>query len=169
MHMSASHTIGNRSLTRAMVLIGISLLLIVATIVVVLQWNQLMAPVSSARIGNDTFKLRVVQTPAERTQGLSGVSALQPDEGMLFIFPDEDYHGIWMKDMHLALDVLWLNNERVVVHIEQALDPLLGTSQTFYPSEPALYVIELPAGSVTQSGVKRTDRVSFDHTIGVSR
>jgi uncharacterized membrane protein (UPF0127 family) len=39
------------------------------------------------------------------------------DEGMFFIFEDEDYHGIWMKNTHIPLDVVWINESGTIVDI----------------------------------------------------
>ena len=77
------------------------------------------------------------------------------------VFDTEDRWGIWMKDMKTPLDILWLNSRKEVVYIITDASPELGTSTTFAPTDPALYVIELPAGSVKQAAIKTGDLVDF--------
>ena len=83
-------------------------------------------------------------TPAELTKGLSGVTHLDELEGKLFFFDKEDYHGIWMKDMQMSIDIFWINNNLEVVHIEKNVSP--DTYPTvYYPQQPARFVLETNA------------------------
>lgn len=118
-------------------------------------------PRVDVRIATATFKVRLADSEAERKQGLSGVASLLPMDGMLFVFETDETWGIWMKDMKVPIDILWIDKTKRVVHIVTNASPELGTSQTFEPTEPARYVLEIPAGSVKQYNIKVGDRASF--------
>ncbi len=58
---------------------------------------------------------KVSDTPSERQQGLSGVKSLSDTEGMLFVFDDKDTTPkFWMKDMLMAIDIIWIDDNKIV-------------------------------------------------------
>ena len=59
--------------------------------------------------GDVTFRCKVVDTPSSMARGLMDVEHLEPDEGMLFIYPWPVTDGFWMKDTVLPLTVIWFN------------------------------------------------------------
>lgn len=102
-----------------------------------------------AVIDEKQYLLDIADTPDLRTQGLSGRETLEDNRGMLFVFQRAGVVGIWMKDMHVPLDILWLDEHKQVVHIEHHVSPDTYP-KTFQPLVAARYVIELPAGSIEQ-------------------
>ena len=96
---------------------------------------------------------------------------LAPDQGMLFIFPQVDRHAIWMKNVLMALDILWLDEQRQIVHIEKNVPPCKRTPCPIYrPTTPARYVIELSTGTANahqlRSGIILAFRLDdLDHTV----
>ena len=117
--------------------------------------------VEQVTLGKDTHTVRIATTPESRTQGLSGVAYLGKFQGLLLAFPYEAPHGIWMKDMEIPIDILWLNNDKRVVYIVENASPEWSTTKIMKPSEPALYVIELPAGAVARSTISVGDTAQF--------
>ncbi|MEX2014012.1 MAG: DUF192 domain-containing protein, partial [Parcubacteria group bacterium] len=55
------------------------------------------------------------------------------------------YHGFWMKDMHFAIDIVWIDENFRIVGIEKEVRPETFP-QVFRPDQPIKYVLELPAG-----------------------
>lgn len=96
-------------------------------------------------VGGVDVRVMLADTPQKRTRGLSGSAGLDSDEGMLFIFPKDGIYGFWMKDMHFAIDILWLSSDGTVVHIEENVSPE-SYPASFDPGKPARYVLELQAG-----------------------
>lgn len=93
------------------------------------------------------IRVEVADTVEKRRLGLGKRSHLRAGWGMLFIFDVRKRHSFWMKDMHFSIDIIWLDNYRIV-HIEHAVPPpLLGTSPPLYtPRNPANFVLEIAAG-----------------------
>ena len=103
-------------------------------------------------VNGEELLVEVAETEADRVLGLSNRQSLESGHGMLFVFPDAGRHGIWMKDMHLSLDILWLNEHGGVVHAEYAVAPETYP-KIFSPPEPAWYVLEVPAGYASERGI----------------
>ena len=107
-------------------------------------------------------------TAEERGRGLMFREKLLPDQGMLFVFEVEDFHSFWMKNTLIALDMLWLDKERRIVHIERDVPPCRADPCPSYtPRRPGSYVLELKAGSADRLKLKLFDRLEF--TLPASR
>jgi uncharacterized protein len=115
----------------------------------------------TGQTGSTTLNLAVADTAAEREQGLSGQPTLAQRHGLLFVFDDASQWGIWMKDMKFAIDILWLDDQWKVIHIEENVAPETYP-QVFSPTIPVRYVVELPAGTVDQ------EEITIGRTIEVS-
>ncbi|TSC83628.1 MAG: hypothetical protein G01um101417_477, partial [Parcubacteria group bacterium Gr01-1014_17] len=113
-----------------------------------------------AKIGSGEFLLRVAQTESERERGLSGVTALAKDEGMLFSFPQNAFHTIWMKNMLIPIDIIWLSDEFFVIDIRENASPD-SFPEIFSPKQAARFVVELPAGSAKASSITIGSRAEF--------
>ncbi|MCX7712990.1 MAG: DUF192 domain-containing protein [Chthoniobacterales bacterium] len=57
------------------------------------------------KINNVTFLAQIAITPEEQEQGLMHRANLGKNEGMLFVFPNDDKRAFWMKNTHIPLDV----------------------------------------------------------------
>lgn len=114
----------------------------------------------SIYVGDQALKVTLADTPEERKQGLSGVTSLGDLEGKLFLFDKSDYYGIWMKDMLFAIDIVWINEDLEIVHIEQNVSPDTYP-QIFAPTEPARYVLEVKSFFTDSYKIKTGDRVNF--------
>lgn len=95
--------------------------------------------------------VRVADTEQEREIGLSGISKMNQNEGMLFIFPQMGIYPFWMKDMQFPLDIIWIDDEMRIIDIHENIYPE-SYPKTFISRSPARYVLEMNAGSVLQNG-----------------
>lgn len=113
-----------------------------------------------AGVEDAVFELYIADTDAKRVQGLSGVKALSENEGMLFMFPQRAKHGIWMKDMHFAIDIVWLDTTKNIISIKDSVSPDTFP-RIFYPGSDAQYVIELPAGTTMKHKIEVGNTFKF--------
>jgi len=102
--------------------------------------------------------VEVAQTPEERSFGLMGRKHLGRDEGMLFIFETEDYHGFWMKDTLLPLSIAFIGRNGRIVWVTD-MKPL--TLDSHVPPRRVLYALEMNRGWFSSHGVKVGDGVRF--------
>lgn len=101
-------------------------------------------------------------TDEERLTGLMFREKINPDQGMLFIFDQEDVHPIWMKNMKIPIDILWLDNDKRIVHIEQNVPPCVTDDCPSYAGlTPSKYVLELKQGGVKAHALELFDRIGF--------
>ena len=107
----------------------------------------------SLQAGGQTYHLELAATPEARQQGLSGREALAQDRGMLFMYEREGIFCFWMQDMQFALDIMWLDAQQTVVHIEAHVSPETYPA-SFCPDSGAQYVIELNAGEAARAGIE---------------
>lgn len=112
------------------------------------------------RINDAVFTVDIADTFIERTQGLSGRPSLGENEGLLFVFDQSNIHSFWMKGMNFPIDIIWINNEQRIVHIEHDLSPDTYP-QSFAPEEAALYVLEINAGKAKENGISLGDWVTL--------
>ena len=119
------------------------------------------AEASTVTVDGQEFKVQVADDLAERRLGLSGQSALENDEGMIFIFEESGMHGFWMKDMNFSIDIIWIDENFRVVHIEDMISPSTFP-ESFVPSVDARYVLEVYTGQAAAQGIDLGDEVVFD-------
>lgn len=102
--------------------------------------------------------VEVAKTPEERSRGLMGRKHLGKDEGMLFIFETEDYHGFWMKNTLIPLSIAFLDRDCQIVWITD-MKPL--TLDSHVPPNPIRYALEMNKGWFSSNGIKAGDVVRF--------
>ncbi len=94
----------------------------------------------------------IADTPAKRSQGLMFRTRMAPDRGMLFTFPEfqePGYWTFWMKNTKMPLDILWLDQDGTIVHIERYVPICTRTDNLcprYRPKTAAVQVLELGAG-----------------------
>lgn len=110
------------------------------------------------KVGNRSFDTFVSDTEILRERGLSGFSGLSSDEAMLFIFPNADIYGFWMKDMLFPIDILWLDENFKIVSFKKNISPNTFP-KIFFPDKPAMYVMEFRAGTLNALSLKVGDIV----------
>jgi len=101
-----------------------------------------------------------LQTFKDRMRGLGGRDFLDKNHGMWFVFGYVGSHGMWMRGMRFALDIVWFDSDMRVVHIEENIVPETFP-KIFYPAVPASFVLEVPAGFVESHGIVLGDVASF--------
>ncbi|WP_413171345.1 DUF192 domain-containing protein [Anabaena azotica] len=121
-------------------------------------------PISAqATVPNGTkINLEVAQTPEQQMMGLMYRPALPDDQGMLFVFPSAQPVQFWMKNVPVALDMVFLH-KGVIKYIQTAAPPCINEPcPTYGPNTPIDQVIELRAGRATELGLKTGDKLKIE-------
>ena len=124
-------------------------------------------------IAGKPFHLKVSSSDATRQRGLGGVTDIPVDGGMIFVFPDADFRGFWMKDCVIDMDIVYLDPLGYVTAMHtMTKQPPKGAdeSQVAYEQRlvryssvsPAQYVIELRAGRAKELGIKTSQKIALD-------
>lgn len=110
--------------------------------------------------GDVGFNVVIANDNDSRSRGLMDVSSMEDNQGMLFIFPDNDYRTFWMKDTLIPLDMIFINQEKKVVNIESNTIPM--REDIYYPSKhPSMYVLEVNAGVANANSITIGSRLNF--------
>jgi hypothetical protein len=107
--------------------------------------------------------VEVADTSQKRSLGLGKRSGLKKDWGMLFVFEKRKTHSFWMKDMQFALDIIWLDNYRIV-HILRNVQPAIQGEKPaiLAPPAPANFVLEIEAGRASELRLKQGDLLKYN-------
>lgn len=109
------------------------------------------------------IEVEVMVSHQDRALGLMFRPSLPEDKGMLFVFERSDFHGIWMKNCRFPIDIVWLDEERKIVHVAENVPPCKADPcPTYEPLRRATYVIELNAGQARRDELTVGATVSFE-------
>lgn len=108
--------------------------------------------------------MAIASTDEQRIRGLSGIEKMNENEGMLFLFDKPSKQGFWMNKMNFPIDIIWLDSNNKVVHIEKQLEPckLFLACPVYNPEVDTLYVIELRSGFADDHSIKNDMIINFD-------
>jgi uncharacterized membrane protein (UPF0127 family) len=81
---------------------------------------------------------------------------LPENNGMLFVFKDEQILTFWAKDTYIPIDIAYLNNnlEIVSIHTMQPMDRTIVASK-----QKSSYALEVNAGWFQRNNVAVGDRI----------
>lgn len=102
------------------------------------------------------FHVEIADTPKKRAQGLMHRTHLPEKYGMLFVFEHSGRHSFWMKNTLISLDLIYLDNNFLIVDIISNAPPKSSkiiTSKTDYN-----YVFEVSAGTAKKLNINIGDR-----------
>lgn len=109
------------------------------------------------------LQAEVMVSDEDRQMGLMFRPSLPVDRGMLFVFGQLGFHGIWMKNCRFPIDIVWLDEQKTVVHLAEAVPPCKADPCPSYePLRKAAYVIELNAGQARREKVAVGASVGFE-------
>jgi hypothetical protein len=101
--------------------------------------------------------VETAETPKQWEHGLSDRTSLEDMEGMLFIFPQYHIPVFWMKDMHFAVDMIWLSDGQVVDITPNAPIETSDKLPTYSPKSPVNMVLETRALWAEENGIALGD------------
>jgi uncharacterized membrane protein (UPF0127 family) len=113
--------------------------------------ERLLPPPSHRTITLPTgtqVRAEIADTPDRRQTGLMFRDRLLDNEGMLFIFEQAMPYRFWMKNCRFPIDILWMDEQKVIVYIAENVPPCKGDPcPTYGPEDVASqFVLELMAG-----------------------
>jgi uncharacterized membrane protein (UPF0127 family) len=115
---------------------------------------------ASIKVGGHPLEVWIMDTPSKVMEGLMFVEDkhIAANQGMLFVFEDNDSRRFWMENTLIPLDITYIGQDKKVVNTVQG-KPMDKTS---LPSKgPAMYVLETKAGTMKRLGIKDGDSVDL--------
>ncbi len=115
------------------------------------------------RIHTRIFLVDLAVTPKEKERGLGNRESLVADHGMLFVYDHKEQYGFWMKNMRFPLDFVWIAG-KTVISLDTDVQPPASPNEQLKVYQPPIgvdKVLELPAGTVKQTGITIGDTVEI--------
>jgi len=114
-------------------------------------------PVMALNAGIHVVQAEVAATNENRMQGLMFRKSMGQNNGMLFVFPEEGQHCMWMKNTLLPLSVAFMDAKGVIVSIHD-MDPQSEVSHC--AAAPARFALEMNRGWFRSKGVAAGARIA---------
>ncbi|AFH50678.1 Hypothetical protein IALB_2975 [Ignavibacterium album JCM 16511] len=115
----------------------------------------------SDSLGNTKTKIdiEIADDDYQRQLGLMNRKEMNENQGMLFIFPRQDFLSFWMRNTLISLDMIFVDESKTIVTIHKNTRILSDTS---YPSsKPARYVVEVIAGFTDKHNIQVGDKIDW--------
>lgn len=112
------------------------------------------------------IEVEIAKTQEERRIGLAKYNDLPEGRGMLFVFDEKDVKpSFWMKDVKFPIDIIWIDNDKVIEITEKVPTLVLSIPDykipKYSPKQTIDYVLEIGAGQATKKGIKAGDNVQL--------
>jgi hypothetical protein len=114
-------------------------------------------------VGRDAchrFDIYLAIEDQQQRRGLMFVRELPARTGMLFVYADENYRSMWMKNTYLPLDMVFARRDGSIANIESDTVPL--SEKSIRSSEPVTFVLELNAGTARRLAIDGGSRLIWE-------
>jgi len=109
-------------------------------------------------------RVKLARTAEQRRRGLMYVQNLPLDEGMLFLFDDEELQSFWMHNTLIPLDMIFIRADLTVAGVVENAEPMTDSGRAV--DQPSRFVLEVNGGMAKKWGVKQGTRVTFEGVSG---
>ncbi len=106
------------------------------------------------------INIQIADNDQERAEGLMWRASMPEDDGMLFIFDEQQILTFWMKNTYIPLDMVFADKTGKIVMIHPDAIPLSEASIT--SDQPAKYVVEVNGGFCARYGIRDGDTISYE-------
>jgi len=125
-----------------------------------LTQNKTLPATYRVTVGNTTVYAEAANTPAKWEIGLMNRTYLNEDAGMLFIFPIQIQQSLWMKNMRIPLDIVFITADNHVLEIYASVPPCTSDPCPLYTSSaPVKYALEVNSGFCARHSIASGDPV----------
>lgn len=109
--------------------------------------------------GTPRVEAELAITPHDIQKGLMYRRAMGDNQGMLFRLDERREHTFWMHNTCIPLDMLFVDDDGLVVGIVESAAPLTDSVRTV--GCPSSYVLEVNAGWCRRHGVRAGQRLGL--------
>lgn len=109
--------------------------------------------------GTPRVEVEIAKTPHDVERGLMYRTSMPEEHGMLFRLDERREHTFWMHNTCLPLDMLFVDEDGVIVGIVESAEPLTETTRSV--GCPSRFVLEMVAGWARRHSVKPGQRMGI--------
>ena len=140
------------------------IIIVIGAVILLSSSGGLLGKKTTVTLAKQKVTLDVADTEKARETGLSGRNSLSDNQGMLFLFDEPSIPSFWMKGMKFPIDIVFLNNNKIVTIFKNVPAPktVTETPNVYYqPSSPSDKVIELKAGMADKYNLHQGDTIKL--------
>jgi len=133
-------------------------LIAACAVLLALAGGALAGPCSDHRVhlrgpdgGAASFRVELADTDAERAQGLMNRDSLARSAGMLFVYPQPQSVGFWMKNTLIPLDMIFMDAGGTVAKVKHEAQP--HDTRPVMGGDDIQTVLEINGGLARQIGI----------------
>ncbi len=109
--------------------------------------------------GSHSITVEVADSDQERSTGLMFRRSIGDDEGMIFLYPQDETITMWMKNTYIPLDMIFIRSNGIIQRIEEHTEPF--SESIISSGDKVRAVIEMKAGSTKRLGLRSGDKVDY--------
>jgi uncharacterized protein len=159
--------------TRAQVLVPVAIAAVIIGVVGVLtipadsKLAEVKFSKGTVKIDDIVLNVQIAETDSQKMRGLMFQNELPYDQGMIFVFDQEQVVPIWMLNMQFPLDIIWFDSSGNVVHIEKNVQPCKSAIETATcpvnngDGKQAKYVLEVTSGFVDKYNISQNSKLQI--------
>lgn len=106
-----------------------------------------------------TIDVEIAQDDSKRTLGLMYRDTMAENQGMLFLFNEEEMRSFWMKNTILSLDIIFVNAKNEIVTIHKYTKPY--SEESYSSDKPSSSVVEVNAGFTDKYKIRVGDKIAW--------
>ena len=119
-------------------------------------------------VGDARATVEVAATPRTRERGLMYRAKLEPNAGMLFVYPSARRLAFWMKNTLIPLDIGYFDGDGFLIEVLR-MKPQPGEGddrlKTYTASEPAKYALEMNEQWFERKNLRRYAKLKLPRNI----
>ncbi len=127
-------------------------------------WAEVHFEKKKLKIGSQVLSVEIADNSEKSAQGLMFRKDLPEGTGMLFVFPDEQPRGFWMKNTFVPLAIGFFNAKKELIDIQEMVPAASGIQvdfPTYNSKAPAQYALEVPKGWFAKHKIRLKQRFSL--------
>ncbi|MGH9867871.1 MAG: DUF192 domain-containing protein [Candidatus Polarisedimenticolia bacterium] len=109
------------------------------------------------------LQVELADTPAKMAMGYMFRDVVTDGEGMVFFHQDTGFHSFWMKNCRVSLDLVWMDENWNIVHVERNVPPCRqDPCPSYVPMRASRYVLEVQAGMAGRHNLIPGSRIIYN-------
>ncbi len=101
------------------------------------------------------LQVEIAKTPEQRERGLMFRQGLPKNEGMYFVFEEEQQLSFYMRDTRIPLSIAFITSEGII----ESIKDMIPLDERSVPSTgPAQFALEVNRGWFDENGIRSGDR-----------
>ena len=97
--------------------------------------------------------------------GLTSITQLKKNHGMLFVFGKEKKYNITCNGMSFPIDIIFIDKNLKIVDFYENADQSWNPFKSFVPKKECKYILEMGSGFIEKNKLTINDKLIFDKNI----